>query len=92
MPFLDWHIMIINSASSTYQSRKNEWPGFLGMGIMCIWQIRLIGKHYMQFYIMKKRLLLYLVFSADGIVTLCIFKSSIGYRLWCCYGVIRCRK
>ena len=46
MSFLDWNIMIINSASSTYQSRKNEWPGFLGMGIMCIWQIRLIGKHY----------------------------------------------
>ena len=33
MLLLDWNIMIINSA--LHQLRKNEWPGLLGMGMMC---------------------------------------------------------
>ena len=47
MLLLDWNIMIINSA--LHQLRKNEWPGFLILGMellqLCICQIMVIGKH-----------------------------------------------
>ena len=68
MLLLDWNIMIINSA--LHQLRKNEWPGFLILGMELCAIVHLLNYGNWQalsnFTSQRRRLFLYPVFSAYG--------------------------